>query len=105
MKRAVFLRRLADAWDACDGDGEKLVNALLTFDCIGTCRGVSGELRLAADDVDRADRAEEQRAGLKAWVIANCRPRMCGCYEDHDAPCVCGARAALSEEPPKEPTP
>jgi hypothetical protein len=46
----------------------------------------------------RAERAEEQRDRLKAWVVDNCRPRMCGCYEEPDAPCACGARAALADE-------
>jgi hypothetical protein len=60
MKRSDFLRRIALAYDNCDGDGEDLIKKLMSLECIGTARGVVRELQLAADDLERLKQLEEQ---------------------------------------------
>jgi hypothetical protein len=40
-----------------------------------------------------------ERDKARDWMVLRCRPRMCGCYENPEAPCACGARTALADEP------
>lgn len=58
MKRSDFLRKIARAYENCDGDGDKLIETLVSMECVGTSRGINEELRLAADDLDRLERIE-----------------------------------------------
>ena len=58
MKRSDFLRKIARAYENCDCDGEKLIEALVGLECIGTNRGVLKELLLAAKDLDRLEQNE-----------------------------------------------
>ena len=58
MKRSDFLRKIAHAYENCDGDGDKLIETLVSMECVGTSRGINKELRLAADDLDRLERID-----------------------------------------------
>ena len=60
MKRSDFLRKIARAYDNCDGVSEKLMEDLICLECIGTNRGVTKELLMAADALDRLEQIETE---------------------------------------------
>lgn len=60
MKRSDFLRKIARAYERCDGNGDRLIENLVGLECIGTARGVIKELQLAANDLDRLTQLENQ---------------------------------------------
>lgn len=58
MKRSDLLRKIARAYKNCDGNEGKLLEDLVSLECVGTSRSIDEELRLAADDLDRLERIE-----------------------------------------------